>query len=182
MVFAVKPAGKENLPESGPYAFCANHNSHLDPLLIACVLPLSVVKWMFFLGFSEYFSSGRFVWLWQLLRVVPIDSDRNARSGLRLAVEGMRRGLVPVVFPEASRSADGTLQAFQGGLSVVAHELNVPVMPVAVIGSYQVWPRGSRRIRIHPVEIRFGKVMRSVGRRDLIADLHASVQALATGL
>jgi 1-acyl-sn-glycerol-3-phosphate acyltransferase len=122
------------------------------------------------------------VWLWQLLRVVPIDSDRNARSGLRLAVEGMRRGLVAVVFPEASRSADGILQAFQRGLSVVAHELNVPVIPVAVIGSYQVWPRGSSRIRIHPVEVRFGEAMQPVVGRDLIADMHASVQALATGL
>jgi 1-acyl-sn-glycerol-3-phosphate acyltransferase len=157
---------------------CANHTSHLDPLLIACVLPLSVVTRLFFLGYSEYFSSGRLVWLWRLLRVVPIDSDRNARSGLRLAVEGLRRDLIAVVFPEASRSAHGTLQSFQGGLGVVADELKIPVMPVAIIGSYQVWPRGSRRIRIQPVEIRFGELIRPMSGRDLIADLHASVQAL----
>jgi 1-acyl-sn-glycerol-3-phosphate acyltransferase len=140
ILFRVRAIRTAGLPSSGAFAFCINHASHLDPLFLACALPLGFIQRLFFLGFSEYFASGRFAWLWRMLRVVPIDPDCYARLGLRVATEGLRRNLIGCVFPEGSRSADGRLQPFYGGLSIVARELGLSVVPVAIIGSYEVWP------------------------------------------
>jgi 1-acyl-sn-glycerol-3-phosphate acyltransferase len=174
----VRVAGQRDLPSGGGFAFCVNHTSHLDPLFLASALPLRVVRKLLFLGHSDYFASGRFRWLWRLLRVLAVDPDRYARLGLRLAAEGLRRHLAACVFPEGSRSADGRLQPFQRGLSVIAQELALPVVPVAIIGSYAVWPRGSDRIRIQPVQVRFGSPISPSGSADLTGRLYAAVNAL----
>jgi long-chain acyl-CoA synthetase len=181
LVFRIRSSGSRDLPPGG-FAFCVNHNSHLDPLFLACALPLPVVRRLLFLGFSDYFVSGRFAWLWRMLRVAPIDPDRYACSGLRLAVAGLRRNLILCVFPEGSRSANGQLQPFQRGLAVVATELGLPVVPVAIIGSYAVLPRGANRIRVRPVEVRFGtRLMPSSSPEDFSGRLHSAVNRLLAG-
>lgn len=177
LLFRVRHSGSRELPTQ-PFAFCINHNSHLDPLFLACALPLRLIRRLLFLGFSEYFASGRFLWLWRTLRVAPIDPDRYARSGLRLTIAGLRRNFVPCFFPEGSRSASGQLQPFQSGLAVVARESATPVVPVAIIGSYEVLPRGSNRIRFRSVEVRFGKAVIPSPAVDLTRELYSAVTKL----
>jgi long-chain acyl-CoA synthetase len=178
ILFRVRAVTTAELPSSGPFAFCVNHASHLDPLFLACALPLRLIRRLWFLGFSDYFASGRFTWLWRMLRVVPIDPDRYARLGLRVTMQGLRGNLIACVFPEGSRSADGQLQPFQGGLFIVARELALPVVPVAIVGSYEVWPRISNRIRIRPVQVRLGKAVTRAGDEKLDARLYAAVKEL----
>jgi 1-acyl-sn-glycerol-3-phosphate acyltransferase len=177
LLFRVHGSGSRELPTQA-FAFCSNHNSHLDPLFLACALPASITRRLVFLGFAEYFASGRFLWLWHTLRVAPIDPDRYARSGLRLTIAGIRRNFVPCYFPEGSRSASGGLQPFLGGLGLIMRENGIPVVPVAIIGSYDVLARGSRRIRFVPVEVRFGEVMMPSPTADLTPELYAAVDKL----
>jgi long-chain acyl-CoA synthetase len=160
LLFRITTTGRHHVPKQEPFAICVNHVSHLDPLFLACGLPLPVTTRLFFLGFSDYFATGRLAWMWRLLRVVPVDSDRRARSGLRLAREGLAAGLVTCVFPEGARSADGRVHAFDQGLAVLLRETNVPVLPAAIVGSYEVLPRNGTRVRLHPVQIRFGETIR----------------------
>jgi 1-acyl-sn-glycerol-3-phosphate acyltransferase len=65
--------------------------------------------------------------------------------------------LILCIFPEGERSIDGTLRPFRKGPAILATELRVPVVPVAIEGTYEVWRRGSSEVRLHPVKIRFGK-------------------------
>jgi 1-acyl-sn-glycerol-3-phosphate acyltransferase len=95
--------------------------------------------------------------LGRLANVISIDPDANLILAMRLAAEGLRHGKVLCIFPEGSRSIDGTLQEFHRGAAILAVEHQAPMMPVGLIGTYQVWPRDTLRIRLHPVGVKFGK-------------------------
>lgn len=139
-----------------PYLIAANHSSHLDPLFLLWALPWSIAQRLSFMGHTEYFGSGWKAAAARRLKLVPVDPDAHAKSGMRLSAEALRRGMVGMVFPEGERSPNGAQQRFHRGLAVLARELNVPILPVAICGSWEVLPRGHNRIRFAPVQVRFG--------------------------
>ena len=158
ILFRIKVTGRENLPRQYPFMLCPNHLSFLDTFLVVAVLPYHVIKQIFFLGYSDYFG-GRFMSkLGGMVKVIPVDGDRHLRQALRLGAEGLRRNLVLCVFPEGTRSIDGKLKPFRKGPGILATELNIPLVPVGIKGTYEAWARGSSKIRLHPVEIHFGQV------------------------
>jgi len=157
LLFRLRGEGLENLPREYPFMLCPNHLSYVDAFVVAALLPARVVKRFFALGYADYFSSGLSGYLGQLVKTVPVDADRNLRQALRLAAEGIQQDLVLCVFPEGERSIDGALKAFRKGPAILSTELNVPVVPVGIQGSYEVWRRGSGKIRLRPITVRFGK-------------------------
>lgn len=158
VLFGLKASGLENLPDRYPFLICPNHLSFLDAFLLAGVLPFRVIRRQFLLGYSDYFSGSLYFW-GRLLKVIPVNADRHLRQALRLGAEGLRRDLVLVVFPEGERSIDGTLKVFRKGPAILARELEVPVVPAGIVGTYEAWRRGSNKIRLHPVRIHFGKLL-----------------------
>ena len=121
-------------------------------------LPRHGLKRVFFVGYSEYFEGrlGRF--LARLFRNIPIDANRNLQRAMQAAAEGLRRGMVLVIFPEGARSLDGTVKEFRRGAAILARNLNVPITPVGIWGAYQAWPREGR-VRRHALEVQFGAVL-----------------------
>jgi long-chain acyl-CoA synthetase len=158
-LFRLRGEGMENLPDRYPFLICPNHLSFLDAFLLFCLLPPRVVRRSFSLGYDQYFGGGLGGFLGSLVKTIPVSADRNLRRTLRLAAEGLRRELVLVVFPEGERSIDGTLRPFRKGPAILAANFGVPVVPVGIRGSYEAWPRGSGKIRPHPIRIRFGEPM-----------------------
>ena len=159
LLFRVRAEGLENLPVDYPFVICPNHLSFLDAFLVVAMLPNRVVRRFFSLGYSNYFSGGLTAFLGGLVRTIPVNADRNLALTLRLAAEGLRRNLVLVVFPEGERSIDGRLKPFRKGPAILATKLGIPAVPVGIRGSYEAWPRGSNRIRMHPITIRYGKLI-----------------------
>lgn len=157
LLFRLKGEGLEHLPHEYPFMLCPNHLSYVDAFVVAALLPARVVKRFFALGYADYFSSGVSGYLGRLVKTVPVDADRNLRQALRLAAEGIQQDLVLCVFPEGERSIDGTLKPFRKGPAILSTELNVPVVPVGIRGSYEVWRRGSDKISLHPITVHFGK-------------------------
>jgi long-chain acyl-CoA synthetase len=177
--FRVRAEGLENLPDDYPYLICPNHLSFLDAFLVVAVLPNRVVRRSFSLGYSDYFASGLTAFFGGIVRTIPVTADRNLAMTLRLAAEGLRRELVLVVFPEGERSIDGRLKPFRKGPAILATKLSIPVVPVGIRGSYEVWPRGASRIRMHPIAIRFGRPIQPA-RDESIEDFnHRLRQAVA---
>lgn len=160
LLFRTKAEGLENLPDDYPFLVCPNHLSFLDAFLVVAALPNRVARRFFSLGYSDYFAGGLTDFLGGLVRTIPVNADRSLALTLRLAAEGLRRKLVLVVFPEGERSIDGRLKPFRKGPAILATKLGVPVVPVGIRGSYEAWPRGSNRIRMHPITIRFGRPIR----------------------
>ncbi len=160
LFFRLRGEGLENLPLEYPYLICPNHLSYLDSFFVVSLLPKDAVRRFFSLAYSDYVSSGLLGFLGSLVRAIPVSADRNLRETLRLAAEGLRQGLVLLVFPEGERSIDGRLKVFRKGPAILATHLRLPVVPVGIRGSYEAWPRGSKRIRLHPITIRFGRPLR----------------------
>ncbi len=157
ILFRLKIRGTEHLPNDYPFLICPNHLSFTDGFFLAPTLPFRVLRRQFYLGYSSYFVPGSLTgWLGSLIKVVPVDADRNLRKALRLGAVGLREKLVLGVFPEGERSIDGTLKRFRKGPAILAVELQVPVVPCAILGTYEVWARGTGKFRLHPVSVRFG--------------------------
>lgn len=153
-------------PAAGAFILCANHQSYLDFPLIAGSLPYRVFRRMFSLSTSRLVRSGFQSWFGRTARAVPIDADRNLRTALRLAAEGLRRGMVLCVFPEGHRSMNGELQPFRKGAAIIAVESGVDTIPIGITGTGQVWGRASLRIRLAPVRIEAGARIRAQPEED----------------
>ncbi len=141
---------------NGPLILCANHQSYLDFPLIVGSLPYPVFRRVFSLSTSRLVRSRFQSWFGRAARAVPIDADRNLRTALRLAAEGLRRGMVLCVFPEGHRSIDGALQPFRKGAAIVAVESGADTMPIGITGTGNVWGRASKRIRLGSVRVECG--------------------------
>jgi long-chain acyl-CoA synthetase len=156
-LFRLRGEGIENFPGRYPFLICPNHLSFLDAFLVVCLLPPRIVRRFFSLGYTQYFGGGWGAFLGGLVKTIPVSADHNLRQTLRLAAEGLRRELVLLVFPEGERSIDGTLRPFRKGPAILARKIGVPVVPVGIRGSYEAWPRGSSKVRLRPIRIRFGE-------------------------
>jgi long-chain acyl-CoA synthetase len=89
-------------------------------------------------------------------RVIHVDADTYLFQALQAAAYVLRQGEFLCVFPEGSRSIDGQIKPFKKGVSILAKELNLPLLPVRILGSFDIWPRGKRFPRLRPLTIVFG--------------------------
>jgi long-chain acyl-CoA synthetase len=155
--------GREHLPTTGPFIISPNHQSYLDPFVLAGLLPYGVFRQTFFVGAAEYFETPLLRWLAAALNVVPVDPDAHLLPAMQAAAFGLSHGRVLVLFPEGERSIDGTVKKFKKGVAILSTHLNVPVVPVAIRGAFDLWPRG-RPLALqrllpwsgHRVIVRFG--------------------------
>lgn len=142
-----------------PFLICPNHQSFLDPILVCSVYPYSVLKNIFHVGASEYWSNVFSAQIAKLLNIVPVDPDTNLMKAMRAGAAGLRAGKILNIYPEGERSFDGLLHPFKKGAAILSTELNLPIVPVALDGVHKVWPRKSWRIRLARVRICFGDVI-----------------------
>lgn len=163
-------SGIENLPAEGPFILAPNHCSYVDPFLLAIALPRRVYSRIFFVGYSGYFQSRLTGALARLLRTIPIDQNRNLERAMQAAAEGLRRGMVLGIFPEGGRSPDGTVQEFRRGAGILARLLRIPVVPVGLSGTYEMWPREGR-FRPHRTAVAFGTPLAPPARDDPAAEI-----------
>lgn len=133
--------GLEKLPASGPYLITPNHQSYVDPFILCSVLPYQVFKDLFFVGAIEYFETPFTRWVARTANLVPVDPDSNLIPAMTAGAFGLTHGRILMLFPEGERSIDGTVKKFKKGAPILARHLNVPMVPVALKGIYELWPR-----------------------------------------
>jgi long-chain acyl-CoA synthetase len=155
----IEVEGLENLPREGAYLLCSNHQSFLDPAILLAVLPLRSIQRMFAVGTSEIFGSGFMLRVARIMRTVVVDPDANLVPAMRAGAFGLRHGLALVLYPEGERSIDGTPKTFKKGAAILSIHLQVPIVPVAVDGIYEAWPRGKPFQKFAPIKIKIGKPM-----------------------
>jgi long-chain acyl-CoA synthetase len=160
--FKLRVEGAENLPQSGPFILAPNHQSFLDPPVLMGTLPWRTFKDLFYVGTSEIFGEGRnsnsfLRAMGRSLKLIPVDPDANLVPAMRAGAFGLRRGKVLVLYPEGERSIDGVPRAFKKGGAILSAHLNVPIVPVALDGFHEAWPRGRKFQKVTRVRIRFGE-------------------------
>ena len=130
----------------------SNHQSYLDPVLMASVLPWPIFRNLFAVGTSEIFGSGFMRRLARWLRVIVVDPDANLVSAMRAGAFGLRNGRILILYPEGERSIDGTPRTFKKGAAILSIHLQVPIVPVAIEGFYEAWPRGKSFQKFAPLQ------------------------------
>jgi long-chain acyl-CoA synthetase len=155
--------GLAHVPRTGPFIICPNHQSYVDPLVVECVLPFGVFRQLFFVGAAEYFETPLKRWLARALNIVPVDPDSNLLTAMRAGAFGLKHGKVLMLFPEGERSIDGSVKRFRKGAAILSQHLSVPIVPAAINGMFEIWPRNRpldwRRLLPwsgHVVSVRFG--------------------------
>jgi 1-acyl-sn-glycerol-3-phosphate acyltransferase len=175
----VRTEGVENIP-SGVCVFAANHTSNLDPPAALIGVPRRIS----FLAKQEVFKVPVVRTAMRLGKIVPV--DRAARgaaiASVDQAVAVMREGISFFVFPEGTRSSDGTLKAFKKGTFVMAIRAGVPVVPVSILGSRERMPKGKLSTVPGEILLRFGAPIDSTQyavdeREELLERVRAAVAA-----
>ena len=141
LVARVRVQGLEHVPASGPFLLCPNHQGYLDPFLLCGVLPYRTFAQMFVVGAAEYFQSPLMAWVARQINCVPVDADASLVPAMKAGAFGLAHGKALLLFPEGERSIDGTVKRFKKGAPILAQHLQVPIVPVALRGAYEIWPR-----------------------------------------
>ncbi|MCW5959598.1 MAG: AMP-binding protein [Pyrinomonadaceae bacterium] len=140
-----------------PFLICPNHQSFFDPFIITANYPFRIYKNIFHVGAAMYFQNWFTEMLGRWLNVVPIDPDTELMKAMKAGAIGLRYGKVLNIYPEGERAFDGKLSEFKKGAAILATELELPIVPVAIDGVYKVWSRRSWMIRPAKVKVRYGK-------------------------
>jgi 1-acyl-sn-glycerol-3-phosphate acyltransferase len=172
----------DEIPRTGPVIIAANHSSNLDvPVLGSSLMP-RIGRRFQWLGKRELFDWPVVGWIAREGGVHAIERGAADVEAFRLAARLLEDGHALFVFPEGTRSRDGTLGQGRDGVSVLALRTGAPIVPVGVTGSYERWPRGQKLP--HPggrVTVRVGSPFRLA--EELPADLdRRSAKSAATDL
>ncbi|MEM7454885.1 MAG: lysophospholipid acyltransferase family protein [Planctomycetota bacterium] len=135
--FRARIHGIENFPGEGGMIICANHVSNLDPIVIGCAVPRRTN----FLAKISLIKTPGLGWLIDKLDAIPINREAGGASGMKETLRRLKRNESVLIFPEGTRSPDGTLQPVQSGVCALIKRVKSPVIPVAICGTFEAWPR-----------------------------------------
>jgi long-chain acyl-CoA synthetase len=156
ILFFLRSQGRNHLPAKGPYLICSNHSSYLDGLFVLCALPYKVIFQTYFVGLSAFFEHFLLRPFIKIARLIPIEENLNFIEAMKTIAYVLRSGKIVCYFPEGQRSIDGEIKEFKKGVGILIKELNIPVVPVYIEGSFGTWSRGQKFPRFTPVKVIFG--------------------------
>lgn len=151
----VSTSGTDKLDKNKSYIFVSNHQSYFDIPVLMHSIPNNV-RFVYRENLTKIPILG---WGMYLGQYIPINREnvREAMKSLKNAAEKVKRGISVAIFPEGTRSFDGTLGEFKRGMFVIADEAKVELVPTAINGSYSIMPRNKFRIQSGNVKVTFGK-------------------------
>jgi len=155
LFFKYKAYGKNNIPEKGGVIIAANHASYLDPIFVG-IGSRRLLNYIARDSLFRNFFFGNFI---RRVGAFPIKRNFQDVGAIREAIKRLKSGNPVLIFPEATRTVDGNLQPVKGGISFLVHSAGVPVVPVYIKGSFEVWPKDAKKIKLVPVSVYFGEPM-----------------------
>jgi 1-acyl-sn-glycerol-3-phosphate acyltransferase len=153
LFWQLKAFGVRNIPREGGALLVCNHQSFLDPPLVAAFLP----REMHFMARRTLFQNPLLRALIVRCNAFPIERDSADVKGVRTAIERLGAGNLLLVFPEGTRTVDGEVGPMKPGVGLLADRASVPVVPVLIEGAHKVWPKGAAFPRPGTIRIRFGR-------------------------
>lgn len=181
LVARMDVAGTEHVPKTGPFFLLPNHQSVLDPILVQGFCPRRVHS----MTKSTQFGSPIMYWLLPRIGAFPTRRYRTDPQTVRTALRLLDAGEGVGIYVEGERTWDGNMQPLRRGAVRLILKAGVPVVPVGIVGSYDVWPRWSKRRRRADVRVRYGEPLlfgAHHDRREREAAVDATMVTLARAI
>lgn len=180
LFFDLRTYGRGNVPAAGGVLLVANHQSYLDPMVIAVQLRRPVS----FMARSGLFSNPMFSWLIRNLHAFPVRQGQGDVGAVKEAIHRLQEGCVLNIYPEGSRTETGQLGPMERGVALVIRRAGVPVVPVAIDGSFQAWPKGRALFRPYPIRVLYGPPMdlSRCSAQDILSRIDAALRGLLSQL
>lgn len=148
LIIGVDIRGRRNLPTKGPAIIAANHNSHIDTLLLICLFPSGSLRHVRPVAAADHFmKTSLSSWFSQkIVGILPIErSPKKGRDILAGCREALERGEILLLFPEGTRGEAEKMGNFKAGIARLAEQFpDTPIVPVYLQGAGRVLPRGAR--------------------------------------
>ncbi len=155
-LFMVRVHGRDHIPPNGGGLIVCNHPTLIEPVLLQLFVPRRTSQ----LAAPSPWKYPSLAYFLDLFESICIEPSEGPRAAVQKAVNVIRAGRLVVVFPEGEHRADGSLGAFRSGAARIALAADCPVIPAAVCGSQNAFPRGTTLPRLCPISIRFGQPFR----------------------
>jgi len=150
LFFRLKRVGIHHVPPRGPVLIVANHQSFLDPPVIATGIRSRQSD---FLARGGLFKFKPFGWIITKLNTTPIKQGAGDSGAMKLVLQKLKDGKLMIVFPEGSRTCDGQMLEFQRGIGVLLKRADCQVVPVGISGAFDAWPRTRKLPRLFTKKI-----------------------------
>lgn len=145
----------------GPVIVVANHSSHFDTPIVLRALPAKLRRRLAVAAAADYFYSNKLasVAVSLSLNTFPFDRQAEKEQAMRQCQRLVTDGWSLLIFPEGTRSPDGTIHRFRRGVGCLASSLRVPVVPIHLEGPSEIMPKGRWWARPSAVTVRIGQPM-----------------------
>jgi 1-acyl-sn-glycerol-3-phosphate acyltransferase len=180
LLFDLKVTGTENVPKDGGVLLAANHQSYLDPVVVAVRLyrPVS------FFAKSELFENPWFGWFIRMLHAFPVRQGEGDIGAVKEVIRRLGEGYALNIYPEGSRSETGDIAPFEKGIALVIRKARVPVVPVVIDGSFDAWPKDDKLFHAHPIRVKYGKPLILYEKKgpEIISELEQCLKSMLAEL
>ena len=149
----IKISGAEHIPDQGGVMIASNHVSYLDPAIVGVGYRRRPVH---FMARDTLWKPGFGTWWMDHVGCIPVARGTGDIRALKLTIKALREGKVVSMFPEGTRSPDGSLQSAKSGVGMIVEKSSCAVVPAYIRGSYEAFPKGSKWIKPTQVSIDFG--------------------------
>jgi len=154
--YGIRHSGRENIPSEGGVLVISNHQSHFDPPLVG----MGCMRRMNYLARETLFDIPPLRWLINSLDAIPINRDGLGLGGIKETLRRLKRGEMVLMFPEGTRTRNGHVGTFRPGFTTLAERSGAVILPVAIEGAFQVWPRWqSFPALFRPIHVHYGRPM-----------------------
>ena len=155
VLFDLKVEGSGHIPAEGGALIVSNHQSMIDPVVLAVKLARPVS----FLAKSELFENRYADWLIRALNGFPVRQGAGDVGAIKETIARLQEGHLLNIYPEGTRTMDGELGEIQKGVALVIRRAKVPVIPAVIIGAFEAWPIQQKLWRTGRIRVRFGPPM-----------------------
>lgn len=152
--------GLDNLPKKGGFVLASNHCSYLDPIVIPILFLKQFKRKVHYLAKKELFEPWILNKVLKAAEIIPIDRTGKDKGALKEALKALKDGEIISLFPEGGRSRTGRIQKGKTGVARLALWAKVPVIPIGIKGSYDIWPAHKKIFKLKKgIELNIGKPM-----------------------
>lgn len=145
--FRLTAEGTENVPQKTNFIVVSNHTSYLDPFVVGAAIP----KRIYWVAIRDLYRPSLIRWFMQKTETLPV--GRSSAKVLQMLTENKNVGL----FPEGTRTRDGSLREFRRGAALLAVKTGRPILPCAIIGAFEAYPPKARFPKFSKIKIKIGK-------------------------